>query len=80
MASAAQIIAALSTVIKEAVDIGPTVIKLVSDAEPFAQQIFNMFNGTQITQAQLDALVADAKSLSDQLMAPLPPDDGTTTT
>jgi len=76
----ATIISTIGTVITEAVQLGPTVIKAAEDAEPFAQLIYGLFTGTNVTQAQLDALQANLAALSAQLQEPLLPDDGTTTT
>jgi len=76
----ATIIATIAGVIKAAVDLGPTIIKLEQDAEPFALAIYNnLFKGQTITQADLDKLEAAIAALSDQLQVALPPDDGTTT-
>lgn len=74
------IIATIASVINEAVTLGPTVVKAVEDAEPFAQLIYGLFEGTNVTQAQIDTLVANLAVLSAQLQVPLAPDDGTTTT
>lgn len=74
------IIETISTVINEAVTLGPAVIKAVEDAEPFAQVIYNMFTGATVTQAQIDAAMTQLAALSAELQVPLPADDGTTTT
>lgn len=76
----AAIIAAIAAILKTAVDLGPTVIKGIEDARPFAEAIASLIKGTDVTQDQLDELEAKVTALSDQLQAPLPPDDGTTTT
>ncbi len=75
-----QVIAAISTVIKTLVDLGPTVIKAEQDAQPFAAAIVGMFKGTNISPEDLAALENKIDDLVAQLMVPLPPDDGTTTT
>lgn len=74
------IITTIATVINEAVTLGPTVVKAVEDARPFAQLIYGLFTGSNVTQAQVDDLLAQLDALSAQLQAPLPDDDGTTTT
>lgn len=74
---AATIIATISGVIKTAVDLTPDVIQVAEDAAPFAQAIYGLFQGTNVTQAQLDQLTADIATLSAELQQPLPPDDGT---
>jgi hypothetical protein len=76
----ATIITTIATVIQTAVNLGPSVIKAVEDATPFAEAIYNTLTGTAITQDQLDKLEADITALSAQLQANLPADDGTTTT
>lgn len=76
----ATIIDTIAKVINEAVVLGPTVIKAVDDAKPFAQLIYGLFTGTNVTQAQVDDLLSKLDVLSDQLNVDLPPDDGTTTT
>ena len=72
----ATIIATVATVIKTAVDVGPSIIKGVEDATPFAQAIYDTLTGGTITQAQLDSLTAQIKVLSDQLQAPMDQEDG----
>jgi hypothetical protein len=76
---AAAIIALIGTVIKTAVDLTPTVIKTVQDAEPFALTIWNnLVNKKVITVDDLATLEAQLTALSAQLQAPLPseqPDD-----
>jgi hypothetical protein len=76
----AAIITAVAAAIKAAVDLTPAVIKTVQDATPFAQAIVATIKGETITQDQLDELEAQITALSQQLQAPLPADDGSTTT
>jgi hypothetical protein len=76
----AAIISAVAAAVKAAVDLTPSVIKTVQDATPFAQAIVATIKGENITQDQLDQLEAQITTLSLQLQAPLPADDGTTTT
>lgn len=68
------ILEVLAKVVKVAVDLGPTVIKGAEDAKPFAQAIFNLFQGKTVTQAQLDELEARIDDLAAQLQRPLPPE------
>lgn len=72
----AAIIAAISAALKGIVDLGPGIIKLEQDAEPFAIALYNMVKGAKVTQAQLDEGMARIGALSAQLQVPLPPDDG----
>lgn len=60
--------------------IGPTLIKTVEDAEPFAQALIDAFHGRTLTDAGIAALEADLAALSQQLQKPLPVDDGKTST
>ena len=72
---AVAIINAIAAAVKVAVDVGPSVIKAVEDAEPFATAIYDLIvKGTQITQADLDALEAKVDELADELLEPLPPE------
>lgn len=71
----AQIITVVAGVLKTAVDLGPTVIKGVEDAKPFAEAIVGMLKGTNVTDDQLAELEAKITALSSQLQAPLPPED-----
>lgn len=72
------IITLIAQIIQTAVKVGPTVIQTVEDAEPFAQAIYNHLVGKEVTQADLDALEAQLKTLSDDFQTPLPPDDAPT--
>ena len=74
-ASVATILEVLARVVKVAVDLGPTVIKGVEDAKPFAQEIYELFKGTKVTDVQLDALEARVDALADELQQPLPPEE-----
>lgn len=64
------IISVVAAVIKEAVDLGPTIIKAAENARPFAEKIVDIFDGREITQEELDQLLVSAKALSSQLQAP----------
>jgi hypothetical protein len=73
--NAEAIIALVATVIKTAVDLTPTIIKTVEDAEPFAKIIWgNLINNQVITPDDLATLEAQLTALSAQLQAPLPPE------
>jgi hypothetical protein len=76
----AAIIAAVAAAIKAAVDLTPAVIRTVQDATPFAETIVRAIGGDTISRDQLDALEAQIAALSAALQAPLPSDDGGTTT
>jgi hypothetical protein len=67
------IINTVAAVIQQAVAIGPSVIKGVEDAVPFAEAIVANITGKKtVTQADLDALTAQIATLSAQLQAALP--------
>jgi len=69
------ILTTVAGVISQLVQIGPTVIKGIEDAKPFAQEIITMLTGgntDQISQADLDKLTASIAALSAQLQTPLP--------
>lgn len=72
---ALSIINIIAQVVKTAADLGPVIIKDVEDATPFAEAIYNhLVNKKPITQSDLDALDARIANLSEQLQAPLPPE------
>lgn len=65
----------IGTVIKTAVDLTPSVIKTVEDAEPFAKLIWDhLVNKKVITQADLDALNMQTSDLSKRIQAAIPPE------
>lgn len=66
---AAAIAAIVAAVIKTAVDLGPTIIKGVEEAKPFAEQIVALIGGQNVTQDQLDELLANVQALSKELQA-----------
>jgi len=69
------LIVTLAKIIKLAVDLGPDVIKAVSDAKPFAAQIAkSLFGKTVITPEELLELEAQIDELAAQLQVPLPPE------
>lgn len=63
------IVPIIAAVIKTVVDLGPSVIKAVEDAEPFAKQIVDLFSGGNVTQDQLDALLVSVQAQSAALQA-----------
>lgn len=72
------IIGVVASVIKTAVDLGPTVIKGIEDAKPFADAIVRTLTGGEVTPEQLAELEAQIAALSAQLQAPMEgEDDGT---
>lgn len=73
--SSAALLASLAKIIKVAVDLTPVVIKTVEDAKPFADLMIKTFqNGTEVTQSELDELIAKVQALSAELQKPLDPE------
>lgn len=67
--SAEAIVAAITT----AISIGKALIEAGKDAAPIAQLIYSTFVGKKkVTQADLDAFVAQTEKLEAELQAPLP--------
>lgn len=71
----AAIITAVAGIIKGLIDNGPTIIKTVEDAKPFAQAIYHALKGDNITQDQLTELEARITNLSNELQKELPPEE-----
>lgn len=67
------VITTVAGVIKTAVDIGPTVIKTIDDAKPFAEALYRALTGNEITGDQLAELEVRIAALSAELQQPLPP-------
>lgn len=63
----ATIINAIANVITVA---APVVIDGAVKAEPFAEAIFNMFKGANLTDDQITSLLASANALSAQIQDP----------
>lgn len=74
-------IAALITAVSNVITVAaPLVIQAEQNAKPFAQAIVNMFKGTNLTDDDINALIAKANALSAQIqdpnfIAPAQPDD-----
>lgn len=66
------IITLIASAVNAAVKVGPTVIKTVEDATPFAEAIYDMFTGTAVSKEQADAFEAKITELSNRLQKPLP--------
>ena len=77
--NAAAVIAAIQSVLSTVVAIAPVIIQAERDLAPFAEAIYGLMAGTNVTAEQLATLEAKVQALSDTLQTPLPPDDGTTT-
>lgn len=77
--NAAAVIAAIESVLQTVVSLTPIVIQAGKDLTPFAEAIYGLMAGTNVTAEQLATLQAQVQTLSDRLQIPLPIDDGTTT-
>lgn len=65
------VIAAIANAINAAAKLVPHVVNTANDVKPFAQAIYNMFDGTKVSQEQLDVLEAEIARLSANLQRPL---------
>jgi hypothetical protein len=75
------IIAAIEGILQTVVQIAPSIEAGVTSLTPIAKAIYdNLVGGVAITQAQLDALEVQVDAAAAAIQAPLPPDDGTTST
>jgi hypothetical protein len=64
------IVSTISTVIK----VAQAAVQAGKDAAPFIKAIYNTFAGkTEVTQADLDKLIAESDRLRVELHLPLPP-------
>lgn len=62
------------------VKVAPSIQKGIVSAEPYVMAIGGMLVGSNATQDQVDALLAQLQADSADFQTPLPPDDGSTTT
>ena len=73
LALAEQIVSALGTA-------APAIEKGVVSAAPYVQALTGVLTGSNATQDQINALLAQLQTDSADFQTPLPPDDGTTST
>lgn len=73
LALAEQIVSAI-------IQVAPSIEKGIISMEPYVEAIAGMITGTNATQDQVNALVAQVQKDSADFQTPLPADDGTTTT
>lgn len=73
-------IALASAIVEAIIKIAPSVEAGVISSIPYAQAIAGLIEGTNATQEQIDALMAQLATAEDTFQTPLPKDDGTTTT
>jgi hypothetical protein len=65
---------AVTTILEEVIKVAPLIEQGIATAEPYAQALIGLIEGTNVTQEQLDAAVANVQALSAQFQQPLPPD------
>lgn len=73
-------IALAEQIVTALIKAAPAIQKGIVSAEPYVMAIGGMLVGSNATQEQVDALLAQLEADSADFQAPLPPDDGTTTT
>jgi len=63
---------AVTTILEEVIKAAPVIEKGIADIEPYVQAMVGLIEGTNVTQDQLDAAVANVQALSQQFQQPLP--------
>lgn len=73
---AALVVSAVTAIANLLVTAAPLVIEAEKNAKPFAEAIVKMFKGTDLTQEDIDNLLAQANALSTQIQSPafIPPE------
>lgn len=67
-------------IVEAIVKVAPAIQKGIVSSQPYITAIGGMLAGSNATQEQVDALLAQLKTDSADFQTPLPDDDGTTTT
>ncbi len=83
MVSAADIeagVAISEALVSAIVKAAPAIQQGVVSSLPYVQAIAGLIQGTNATQEQIDATLAQINAATDEFLKPLPPDDGSTTT
>lgn len=73
-------IALAEQIVSALIKAAPAIQKGIVSAEPYVMAIGGMLVGSNATQEQVDALLAQLEADSADFQTPLPADDGTTTT
>lgn len=73
-------IALAQTIVAAIVKVAPAIAQGVASSAPYVEAIAGLLAGTNATQQQIDAALAQINAATDAFLEPLPPDDGTTTT
>lgn len=77
---AAAAIALAEQIVQALITVAPAIEKGVVSAAPYVQALSGVLTGSNATQDQIDALLAQLQTDSADFQTPLPEDDGTTTT
>ncbi|CAM5425927.1 putative protein OS=Afipia felis OX=1035 GN=NCTC12722_02660 PE=4 SV=1 [Afipia felis] len=83
MVTAAEIqagVAVAEAIVSAIIKAAPAIRQGVVSSLPYVQAIAGLIQGTNATQEQIDATLAQINTATDEFLRPLPPDDGTTTT
>ncbi|EFI51580.1 hypothetical protein [Afipia sp. 1NLS2] len=83
MVSAADIeagVAIAEAIVSTIVKVAPAIQQGVISSLPYVQAIAGLIQGTNATQEQIDATLAQINAATDEFLKPLPTDDGSTTT
>jgi hypothetical protein len=83
MVTAAEIeagVAIAEAIVSAIVKAAPAIQQGVVSSLPYVQAIAGLIQGTNATQQQIDATLAQINAATDEFLKPLPPDDGATTT
>ena len=73
-------VAIAEAIVSAIVKAAPAIQQGVVSSLPYAQAIAGLIQGTNATQEQIDATLAQINAATDEFLKPLPLDDGTTTT
>jgi hypothetical protein len=73
-------IALAEQIVSALIKAAPAIEQGIVSSEPYVMAIGGMLVGSNATQEQVDALLAQLETDSADFQTPLPPDDGSTTT
>ncbi len=83
MVSAADITAGIAiaeAIVNGIIRVAPAIERGVVSSAPYVRALAGLLQGTNATQADIDAALAQINAATDEFLAPLPADDGTTST
>lgn len=73
-------IAIAEAIVTAIVKLAPAIQAGVASSTPYVEAIAGMIKGSNATQEEIDALMAQVTATHNQFQQPLPPDDGSTST